>query len=170
MVGWRGFCALAAAAGIWSAGFLAGFSPDLSSWKPACPVAGVADPTFAGILSTNSRVLLGCFMGLATSGISAAGTLFLNGIYCGLQWQGTAGEIGKVRLLTLLLPHGVFELTGFVLAGAVGLGGIPLAGRLLGKSRPVPIPALAHALNAALAIALVSLGAAVESFQLGRMP
>ena len=81
-------------------------------------------PLFAMIAGRNLTVLGFLLSGLFTFGFMSATVLAYNGFALGgLVRNGLAMGMEQVVLAGLLLPHGVLELTGFVLAGAIGLRG-----------------------------------------------
>lgn len=168
---WRGFPGLLKTAGLaWVLGIIVGLTvfpvPDAHVGYPdARPV-----PTAWGIFSTNLRVLAGCLLGLVTFSLASFTTLLANGIHLGIYWRiFTARESGW-RVLALVAPHGVLEVPGMLLAGAVGMMGAAALGYLARTRAPkipfCPLPAL-RAL--ALALILTLLGALVEAWNIAHL-
>lgn len=170
-MGWRGFPGLLKAAGLtWMLGIVLGLTvfavPDahveLHKTQPA--------PTAWGIFSTNLRVLAGCLLGLVTFSLASFATLMLNGILLGIQWRiFTAHESGW-KVLALIAPHGVLEIPGMLLAGAVGMMGAA-ALRCFVRTRAQGIRCCALPAMAAVAVSLVLtlLGALVEAWNIARL-
>ncbi len=81
-------------------------------------------PLFAKIAGRNLTVLAFLLSGLFTFGLMSATVLAHNGFALGgLIRNSLAMGMEPIVLAGLILPHGVLELTAFVLAGALGLRG-----------------------------------------------
>lgn len=78
--------------------------------------------TFKLILTTNSKVFLFLFMGILTCGIVSMIHSFLIGSSLGLVFgQLTAAPgITLAFLLATVLPHGIFEISSFMVIAALG--------------------------------------------------
>ncbi len=91
---------------------------------PPLPDIPAPGPLFAMIAGRNLTVLAFLLSGLFTFGFMSASVLAYNGFALGgLVRNSLAMGMEPVVLAGLILPHGVLELTGFVLAGAIGLRG-----------------------------------------------
>ena len=83
---------------------------------------------FLHIIKRNMLVLGVLLSGLVTWGVAAAATLLYNGFRLG--WIVGLSQLLGIPSFTVtlaLLPHGLFELAGFIAGGAVGLRGWALA-------------------------------------------
>jgi uncharacterized membrane protein SpoIIM required for sporulation len=168
---WRRLARLMGIAGlIWLFGVLLGLLPSVPSLSNIHSSPKQVNPTVWGIFSNNLLVLIGCFMGLFTCSLASIIALIANGIFFGLQLQIFAKQIPSWKLLTLLAPHGLLEMPGIFLAGAIGMMG----GNLLfscfrsGVSgiRPYYRPVL---IGIFISVALVLLGAIIESWSISRL-
>ena len=100
---------------------------------PDIPAPG---PLFAMIAGRNLTVLAFLLSGLFTFGLMSASVLAYNGFALGgLVRNSLAMGMEPVVLAGLILPHGVLELTGFVLAGAIGLQGWSLGRNAMRSGR-----------------------------------
>ncbi len=96
-------------------------SVEHDSPPPDIPAPG---PLFAKIAGRNLTVLAFLLSGLFTFGLMSAAVLAYNGFALGgLIRNSLAMGMEPNVLAGLILPHGVLELTAFVLAGAIGLRG-----------------------------------------------
>ncbi len=96
-------------------------SVEQNSPTPDIPPPG---PLFAKIAGRNLTVLAFLLSGLFTFGLMSAAVLAYNGFALGgLIRNSLAMGMEPNVLAGLILPHGVLELTAFVLAGAIGLQG-----------------------------------------------
>ena len=82
----------------------------------------------ASPLETGSRIFLNnleacllLFLGGASFGILTIFIMSLNGIVIGAIMQLVTREHSIQFLATAILPHGIFEIPGFILAGALGM-------------------------------------------------
>lgn len=121
-----------------------------------------------GIFATNALVLLGVLAGVLTFGTLSVAFLALNGAYMGaVAAYGVRAGVGPVELAALLVPHGVFEFTGFWVAGAVGLSApVYLLGYLRGETDVLLPPERVRRwlVYSAMSLALVAVGAVVEAY------
>ena len=96
-------------------------SVEQGSPPPDIPAPG---PLFVMIARRNLTVLAFLLSGLFTFGLMSAAVLAHNGFALGgLIRNSLAMGMEPNVLAGLILPHGVLELTAFVLAGALGLRG-----------------------------------------------
>jgi len=118
------------------------------------------------LLVTNTSVLTVLALGGLLVGIPTLIVLFQNGLVLGLL-AGTAAATGEVgTFFALTLPHAVFELPAFWIAGCVGLkvpGGL---GAYLLRWRDTPLcrrDIVQTAVLLIVAFSLVVIAAAIES-------
>ena len=85
----------------------------------------------AGIMTNNITVSLTAFAGGVTAGLSTVYILFYNGLFMGAL-SGLAGTEGydMLNFYSLILPHGLIELTAIFISGACGF--------IIGQSILVP--------------------------------
>lgn len=123
----------------------------------------VTDRGFAYFFVRNGVVALLMAGGSVLGGLPTAGLLGYNGFLLGGVTADAAGTYGLGRTLLLLLPHGVFELPAFWLAGAIGFRTTHVGWRTAtGRGTDTPIPA--HLLQAAVALAVVVVLLSVAAF------
>jgi len=58
--------------------------------------------------------------GAVTLGIITLVNLFFNGFILGSAVRTTLTQIGLTKTLLLILPHGIFEIPGLIIAGSAG--------------------------------------------------
>jgi uncharacterized membrane protein SpoIIM required for sporulation len=167
--------------GLWVAGIAAGRLLSAHSSAGAAPNSfvdtlgllpdrasiGIPDPPALlwQISKHNLLVVTLLFCGLVTYGGTATVTLLYNGFRLG--WAGGIAQLVGISPLTLavvILPHGVLESAGFVIAGAVGLRGWSLARTARRSGRfdlGTESPALLH--WAAYGVAAVLFAAVIEA-------
>jgi stage II sporulation protein M len=109
-------------------------------------------------------------MGLVTCSLASVVTLMLNGIYVGVQWKLFTAHAPGWKVVALLAPHGLLEVPGMLLAGAVGMMGAAvlrsfIRGGMAGM-RFCSRPAL---YGISISVALTLLGAVVESWNICRL-
>ncbi len=93
-------------------------------------------PLFVMIAGRNLTVLAFLLSGLLTFGLMSATVLAHNGFALGgLIRNSLAMGMEPKVLAALILPHGVLELTAFVLAGALGLRGWSLGREAMRSGR-----------------------------------
>ncbi len=93
-------------------------------------------PLFAMIAGRNLTVVALLVSGLFTFGFMSASVLAYNGFALGgLVRNSLAMGMEPIVLAGLILPHGVLELTAFVLAGAIGLRGWSLGRHAMRSGR-----------------------------------
>ncbi len=93
-------------------------------------------PLFVMIACRNLTVLAFLLSGLLTFGLMSATVLAHNGFALGgLIRNSLAMGMEPKVLAALILPHGVLELTAFVLAGALGLRGWSLGREAMRSGR-----------------------------------
>ncbi|AEC52853.1 hypothetical protein PNA2_1939 [Pyrococcus sp. NA2] len=68
----------------------------------------------------NLKVVLILWSGAVTFGATTLWNSTFNGMILGSAVKTTAGQIGLTKTLLLILPHGVFEIPGMIIAGAAG--------------------------------------------------
>lgn len=135
---------------------------DFVSPAQESPEIGLTTTT---LLANNLAVTLFLLSGAFLFGMTTLAGLFMNGFVGGLALLSMEGTTPATMLL-LVLPHAVFELPGYWLAGAAGLK-IPhmLVQYLLNQSDRVVDPdgVTDAIILAAASIVLVVVGAIVES-------
>jgi uncharacterized membrane protein SpoIIM required for sporulation len=161
---------LSAAILCWALGIAAGLNLPASPVPAAGKQQSMGRPTTTDVFGANMKVLAGCMLGLLTGGTCSIVTLILNGMYLGLQWHLFSARVSGWRSLALLAPHGILEIPGILIGGAVGMMGIPILRSLCrndigGLRRHIP-PILAGAL---LSVCLIILGAIAESWFISRL-
>lgn len=83
---------------------------------------------YFGILGRNLAVYAWLLCGLVSLGISTVVVTLFNGIYLGQTLGLAAAHGAEARTLAwLILPHGILEVSAFLLAAAVGVLGFRLA-------------------------------------------
>lgn len=93
--------------------------------KPTGP-AGI--DLYLGILGRNLAVYAWLLCGLVSFGISAVVITLFNGIHLGQTLGLAAAQGAEARLMAwLILPHGVLEVSAFLIAAALGILGPRLA-------------------------------------------
>lgn len=121
--------------------------------------------TVAHLVWNNVLVLLTLLSGTFLLGVSTILNLLINGFVFGSVW-GSMDMVPLSRRILLVLPHGVFELTGYWLAGAAGLK-IPteLIGYLRNRSEHLfnRRAVIDIASLGGLAFALILIGAVIEA-------
>ena len=107
-------------------------------------------------------------MGLLTCGLAAGVTVLAAGIVYGIQFHALVTQLGLGKVMAVTLPHGIFEIGGLWIAGAVGLSGCQVL-RLI--KEPGEIKEFCHqnVLAAAIAVALTIIGALVEGRSIWRI-
>jgi stage II sporulation protein M len=120
---------------------------------------------FLAIFLNNLQACLLLFLGGASLG---AVTLFIagtNGLVIGGVVEAVRQEKGMLYVLAAILPHGIFEIPSFILAGALGLS---LAGALWRESKgDGDAAAQARDLGSVFlraVLPLVALAAGIEAF------
>ena len=68
----------------------------------------------------NLKVAFLLWSGAVTLGITTLVNLFSNGFILGSAVRTTLTQIGVFRTLLLVLPHGIFEIPGLIIAGSAG--------------------------------------------------
>jgi uncharacterized membrane protein SpoIIM required for sporulation len=133
---WRN---IAVAGILWAVGFAIGFIPAgdsrarLSSRWEAFRM-----PSFSELLRNNATVALVLFSGIFCGGVTSVLTILYNGFVLGLIVQeGLRANLKAWVIAAVLGLHGVVEVTGLLLAAAVGLYGWNVLQTLLGV-KPVP--------------------------------
>lgn len=86
-----------------------------------------AELTVGFIFFNNSRVYVLLIVGALSLGLLTVLLLGFNGLAIGWVVGLVAGQIGVGRVLALLVPHGIFELPAFWIAGGIGLRLVHLA-------------------------------------------
>ncbi|UJW56118.1 stage II sporulation protein M [Bacillus sp. A116_S68] len=66
-----------------------------------------------------SIIIITAVIGFITFGIAGIFVLFINGVVVGESFALTTNFISNSQTLLLLVPHGIFEITAFCLAGAI---------------------------------------------------
>jgi len=79
------------------------------------------------VFANNARVYLLLVLGAVSLGLGTVFVLAFNGVLVGWVVGIAAPQIGVGPVLALLVPHGIFELPAFWLAGGVGLRLVHLA-------------------------------------------
>lgn len=136
-------------------------SPDqeelFSSWKSGEKVDPSLDQAvmMAGLYSANNPfvAIITASVSVATFGLMSVSIMFRNGQLLGSLASELEG-VGRLPSMLTILPHGVTEISGFILAGAAGLR---LGWALFAPGRR----SRAESLKVAGKEAIVALGAAV---------
>lgn len=68
----------------------------------------------------NVKVALMLWSGALTFGGTTLLNLAFNGMILGSAVKTTAEQIGLIKTILLILPHGVFEIPAIIIAGAAG--------------------------------------------------
>ena len=68
----------------------------------------------------NLKVIFLLWSGAVTLGVTTLVNLFSNGFILGSAIRTTLTQIGVFRTLLLVLPHGIFEIPGLIIAGSAG--------------------------------------------------
>jgi uncharacterized membrane protein SpoIIM required for sporulation len=149
------------AIGWWTVGPLpAPDQPPLLDWQREIP--------FFHILAVNLAVGLLLLVGGLSLGVITLTTLVVNGFTWGFFYARFAAQMGSRRALLLLAPHGVIELAALLLLAAAGFRLAVVTATTLGRSgrytASLGLEARRLAWTVAIGIALVVLGAAVESY------
>jgi stage II sporulation protein M len=89
-------------------------------------VAGQMDSTnpydmFAKIFANNLEACILLFLGGATLGILTVFIMSLNGIVIGAIMELVSKDHTPLFVAAAILPHGIFEIPAFILAGAIGI-------------------------------------------------
>jgi stage II sporulation protein M len=133
------------AGGLLLMGFIAGTatgarmvsSAPVSSMSTGAEEIPAPPRLFLQIAARNTTVFVLLLTGVCTAGVTTSLMLALNGALLGMLVD-TALSAGRDAfvLATLLVPHGVIEMTAFAVAGAVGLRGWRIALRALQTGDP----------------------------------
>ncbi|MFH1572697.1 MAG: stage II sporulation protein M [Acidobacteriota bacterium] len=168
---WRRFSRFAAAAAAaWSLGILLGWALDVPAAADAGAAPDIRCASAGRILSANVRVLAGCLLGIVTWSLASCATLLLNGVHLGVQWQLLAGRASGGEILMLLAPHGLLEVPGILIAGAVGMMGGPAGISFFRHgSRALRLYARPAVYGTAASFLLLLAAALVESWNISRM-
>jgi stage II sporulation protein M len=75
---------------------------------------------FAKLLANNLEACIMLFLGGASFGILTLGILGLNGIVIGSVTEIVSQGHSATFIAAALLPHGIFEIPAFIIAGALG--------------------------------------------------
>jgi len=78
------------------------------------------NPGFMFFFEHNLKVAFMLWSGAITFGATTLFTLTFNGIILGSAVKTTAEQIGLAGTLLMILPHGIFEIPGIIIAGAAG--------------------------------------------------
>ena len=78
------------------------------------------DPDLSFIFTNNLKVWLELILGGFTFGILTGWLLFLNGLMIGIAFKSGAVENKLSMMVYGTLPHGIPEMAGLLIAGAVG--------------------------------------------------
>ena len=68
----------------------------------------------------NLKVAFLLWSGAVTLGVTTLVNLFSNGFILGSAVRTTLTQIGLTKTLLLILPHGIFEIPGLIIAGSAG--------------------------------------------------
>lgn len=103
-------------------GLIAGFISFGNTSFTARELSFLPEFNFTSIFLNNFTVLLILiFSGIAFIGITTLGMLFINGYIVGISVAGIADGSGLMLALLWIVPHGLFEFPGFLIAAAAGL-------------------------------------------------
>ena len=127
----------------------------LGAWGSADPGDGRIEPDNAGHLLRNN--LFSCLLiasGLVTFGWMAVLYLVLNGFVLGTSvTEQLAAGMEPLRIVLLIMPHGIFEIPALIMSGAVGLKSLDILLRMM--VRPVRSTLVAGAKDTGLMLAAV---------------
>ena len=79
-----------------------------------------SNPGFLFFFKHNINVALLLWSGALTFGGTTLLNLAFNGVVLGSAIKTTVTQIGLTKTLLLILPHGIFEIPGMIIAGAAG--------------------------------------------------
>ncbi|NJE26392.1 stage II sporulation protein M [Thermococcus sp. MV5] len=79
-----------------------------------------SNPDFLFFFKHNVKIIFLLCSGSVTFGIITLLNLINNGFILGLAVKTTSTQIGLKNTLLLILPHGVFEIPGLIIAGTAG--------------------------------------------------
>lgn len=119
------------------------------------------------IFWNNTRVYFLLLVGTLSLGLLTVFLLGFNGVVIGWVVGLVAGEVGVGRVLVLLVPHGIFELPAFWLAGGIALRLVHLAANRVRGARDQLLTRPEAARVVALVVlgwALVGIAAVVEVY------
>jgi len=149
----------------------------LAGWRFAAGVEGVLTASiaarigswfppaaFLNLAANNWQVGVALSYGGFLGGVPSLASLLFNGLYLGAL---SRIEVDPVALLTFVVPHGIVEIPGLIVAGALGLhlGGVGLRAATGRADRADVTAAVARAYRILLGLALVFLVAgAIEAF------
>jgi len=68
----------------------------------------------------NLKVAFLLWFGAVTLGITTLVNLFSNGFIVGSAVRTVTSQVGLTKTLLLILPHGIFEIPGLIIAGIAG--------------------------------------------------
>ncbi len=155
-------------------GILAGTTENIDSSSPK-NIDFAYHPSFFSILCNNIGVVLTLILGgIILFSIPTILVVLLNGIRTGLTIMICIRSSNLMPILAGILPHGVFELSGYVFAATIGLESTRLIIDVMldGPSRNQG-PSLKQGLNSyltndymkyiILSIILITMGALIES-------
>ncbi|WP_256393267.1 stage II sporulation protein M [Natronoarchaeum rubrum] len=128
----------------------------LGGWFP--PAA------FLNLAANNWQVGVAQAYGGLLGGVPTLASLLFNGLYLGALARI---EVDPIELLTFVAPHGIIEIPGLIVAGALGLhlGGVGVRAAIGRNGRADLAAAVARAYRILLGLALVFLVAgAIEAF------
>lgn len=120
---------------------------------------------FARILIRNQQMAVLAASGLLTGGVTTVSTLSILGFHTAQAAMSAQDRLrlSGAELGALLVPHGVVEVTGFILAGAAGLAGLPLLAAAADGNRMLAVAILRDGARlAGAALGLITIGAVVE--------
>ena len=131
------------------------------------PLADI-DPALISsfIMTNNIQVGIIAFAGGITAGFYTVYELMKNGLMIGAVVTKAAPVLGPVRFWSLILPHGVIELTAIFLCGGAGLmiGSAIIAPGNLRRADALRIAAMRALRLFAGAVALFAIAGTIEGF------
>ena len=142
--------------------YLIGAGIGLSVSMPASPLEA---PTLGPLdfAWNNLWVAIMLIAGFFTVGIESVMLLIGNGLMLGMVLSAHLGVTPGLQIAAALLPHGVFEIPGLILAGAVGMKSAQwCVGAVL--RRPVPYVVRDCLVGSAAAGVFIAIAAPIEAY------
>lgn len=136
-----------------------------------------SEEVVAGLLSDSPAVLAGklflnnlgvcllLFLGGASLGVVTGLVLTVNGLLIGMVTEVVRQEQGLAYVVAALLPHGIFEIPAFIIAGGLGLLlGRELLAEWYGRGDAAALAGSLSSLFLRTVVPLLVAAAAVEAF------
>lgn len=130
------------------------------------PGSPAPDLSTLSLFLHNGEIAVRSAFGVLTLGLYTTYVLLVNGFLLGATLADAAEVLGLGRAVLVLLPHGVFELPAFWLAGAIGFRWLAFVWKLANGDRdriPGPWLALESLALTGLALVVLLVAAAIEA-------